>query len=123
VAYLLQRIELYDGIVILASNFRKNIDEAFVRRLQFQVEFPFPDAARREEIWNRIWPDETPRKANLDFESIAEEFEASGGNIKNSALSAAFAAAGDRSRINSEYIQKAIHREYRKMGRVFRSVK
>ncbi len=63
ISYLLQRMEEYDGMVILATNLRKNLDDAFVRRMHFTVEFPFPDEAHRRRIWQKIWPAETPRAA------------------------------------------------------------
>ena len=73
VGYLLQRIEEYEGVVILATNFRKNMDEAFVRRLHFTVEFPFPNEADRRRIWEGIWPEETPRDSGLDLDFLAAD--------------------------------------------------
>ena len=67
-SYLLQRMEEYDGMAILATNLHKNMDEAFVRRMHFTVEFPFPDAANRQRIWEKIWPAETPREPGLDLD-------------------------------------------------------
>ena len=94
ISYLLQRMEEYDGLVILATNLRQNMDEAFVRRLHFMVEFPLPGAADRRRIWEQIWPSATPRD-DLDLELLAERIEVAGGNIRNIALSSAFLAAAD----------------------------
>ncbi len=92
--YLLQRMEEYEGVVILATNLRKNMDEAFVRRLHFTVEFPFPGEKDRHKIWLSVWPAETPRDPALDLSFMARRFEISGGNICNIALAAAFLAMG-----------------------------
>ena len=93
VAYLLQQIEEYDGVCILATNLIGNIDEAFMRRITFVVRFPFPDAPMREEIYRRTVPDEAPVSDDIDWAFLAEKFELSGGHIKNIVLSAAFLAA------------------------------
>ncbi len=92
--YLLQRMEEYEGTVILATNLRKNMDDAFVRRIQFTIEFPFPQASQRLAIWQRVWPSDMPR-AGLDLDFMARRFEISGGNIRNIALAAAFLGAED----------------------------
>jgi len=111
VSYLLQRIEEYEGLVILATNLRRNIDEAFVRRLHFVIELPRPDPAGRRGIWAGIWPEATPRDPDLDLDRLAV-FELSGGNIRNIALASAFLAAG------SDHVLAAVRREYQKMGQV-----
>ncbi|WON73522.1 AAA family ATPase [Nitrosospira sp. Is2] len=116
--YLLQRMEEHEGIVILASNFRKNMDEAFVRRLHFTVEFPFPSEVDRRRIWEAVWPKETPREANLDIESLARSFPVTGGNIRNIALSAAFLAADDGGVVGMRHLIRATQREYQKMGKL-----
>ncbi|HYR07844.1 MAG TPA: AAA family ATPase, partial [Longimicrobium sp.] len=82
VAYLLQRMEEYDGIVILATNLRKNMDAAFVRRMRFIIDFPFPDAADRERIWRTIFPDTVPLAEDVDFGFLARKLNVTGGNIK-----------------------------------------
>ncbi len=117
-SYLLQRIEAYEGVAILATNLRKNMDEAFVRRIAFTIEFPFPDAGSRRDIWQKIWPGETPRAADLDLDDLADRFEFSGGNIRNIALAAAFAAAEQGGPVTTAHLIHAIQREYRKMGKV-----
>jgi len=95
IGYLLQRMEEYEGVVILASNFRKNMDEAFVRRLHFAVEFPMPNEQDRRRIWEGVWPHRTPRHSDLDLPLLAHKFEVAGGNIRNIALGSAFLAACD----------------------------
>lgn len=116
--YLLQRMEEYEGVVILATNLRKNMDEAFVRRLQFTVEFPFPGKVDRLRIWEKIWPIDTPRGINFDVDSIARRFEITGGNIRNIALASAFLAADDGGVVNMIHLLRATRREYQKMGKV-----
>lgn len=118
VNYLLQRIEEYEGIVILASNFHKNIDEAFLRRIRFAVEFPMPDAAHRSNIWKNVFPTAIPLDPFIDFDFLAARFQITGGSIKNIALSAAFLAAADGATVRMEHIIRAVKREYQKLGRV-----
>jgi len=115
--YLLQKMEEHEGIVILASNFRKNIDEAFLRRLHFTIEFPFPDEKSREMIWRNIFPNQTPIGDGVDFNFLSK-FKITGGNIKNIALSAAFLAAGDSSVVEMEHMIKTTKREFQKMGKL-----
>lgn len=116
ISYLLQRMEEYDGMVILATNLRNNLDDAFVRRMHFTVAFPLPDEDKRLRIWENIWPPETPT-SNLDLAFMAERFKLSGGNIKNIALAAAFLAAEGEQEVRMEYVIRATQREYQKMGK------
>lgn len=116
-AYLLQRIEDYEGVTILATNYLKNIDEAFLRRFNFVIDFPFPDADYREKIWRSIFPKETPLK-DLDFSLIAKRFEISGGNIKNIAIAAAFIAAEKNEPVGTGHIIKAAKNELNKIGKM-----
>jgi ATP-dependent 26S proteasome regulatory subunit len=118
VAYLLQKMEEHEGIVILATNLMKNMDEAFVRRMHFNVEFPFPDEEHRFRIWERIFPQAAPRDQNIDFEFLSRKFKMSGGNIKNIALSAAFLAAENSGKIDMRDIILSTKREFQKMGRL-----
>jgi SpoVK/Ycf46/Vps4 family AAA+-type ATPase len=118
IGYLLQRMEEYEGVVILATNFRKNMDEAFVRRLHFTVEFPFPNEGDRRQIWQGIWPEDTPRHPALDIDFMARRFEITGGNIRNIALAAAFLAADDGNVITMNHLLHGTKREYQKMGKV-----
>lgn len=118
VGYLLQRMEEYEGVAILATNFRKNMDEAFVRRLQFTVGFPFPNQEDRLRIWESIWPEDTPRDDQIDVEFLAERFEITGGNIRNIAVAAAFLAADDGQMVRMGHLMLATQREYQKMGKL-----
>jgi SpoVK/Ycf46/Vps4 family AAA+-type ATPase len=118
IGYLLQRMEEYEGVVILATNFRKNMDEAFVRRLHFAVEFPFPNERDRRRIWEGVWPLETPRGDDVDLDFMARRFEMAGGNIRNVALGAAFLAADNSGELRMAHLLHATRREYQKMGQV-----
>jgi SpoVK/Ycf46/Vps4 family AAA+-type ATPase len=116
--YLLQRMEEYEGIVILASNFQKNIDEAFIRRMRFIVDFSLPDEIYRYRIWKEAFPKDTPVSDDIDFEFLAKKFKITGGNIRNIVLGAAFMGAGDSGVVTMEYIIHALRREFQKMGRL-----
>jgi hypothetical protein len=117
ISYLLQKMEAFEGIAILATNVRQNLDEAFLRRLAFVINLPFPDAAARLDIWRRIWPDDAPLAPDLDLAGVAEHFPLSGGNIRNAALAAAFLAADERLDITERHVLLGITREYQKMGK------
>ena len=118
ISYLLQKMEEYEGVVILATNLRKNMDDAFVRRMHFTVEFPFPDERHRLGIWEKILPAEMPRSTDLDFGFMARRFELTGGNIRNIALASAFLAANDGQVVEMGHLLRATQREYQKMGKV-----
>ena len=118
VAYLLQRVESYEGIVILATNLGRNIDEAFARRMQHTLDFPFPDPAQRERIWRGMLPDSAPLAADVDFPFLAKQFELSGGNIRNVVLAAALQAASDGGAIGMRQMIAATARELQKIGRL-----
>ncbi|PPT09570.1 Cell division protein FtsH [Geitlerinema sp. FC II] len=120
VSYLLQRLEEYEGIVILATNFRRNMDDAFLRRLHFTIDFPLPTEKERQLIWERILPEELPRSENLDLAFMASQFELAGGNIRNIALTGAFLAAEENSEMTTSHLIRATQREYQKMGKVLR---
>jgi SpoVK/Ycf46/Vps4 family AAA+-type ATPase len=117
IGYLLQRMEAYPGTTILATNLRHHLDEAFLRRLQVVVEFPMPAEAGRLRLWRMMFPPETPLVPDVDFEALAREVRLSGGNIRNIALAAAFAAAGERRPIGMVDLWLAAAREHRKLGR------
>jgi hypothetical protein len=117
ISYLLQKMEEYEGLSILATNLHKNMDNAFVRRLAFTVHFPFPDEASRRRIWHGIWPSEAPLGADVDLNSLARQFKLAGGNIKNIALAAAFLAIEADSVITMAQLRQAVRREYQKMGK------
>ena len=116
--YLLQKMEEYEGIVILASNFQKNIDESFTRRLRFVIEFPFPEADYRHRIWKKVFPLDTPLGDDIDFAFLSQKLKLTGGNIRNIALSAAFLAAENSGHVHMEHIICATKREFQKMGRL-----
>lgn len=118
VSYLLQKIEEYDGIVILTSNLRQNLDEAFLRRLQFSIEFPMPDEVARLAIWQRLLPEAAPLHPNVDLAEMARRFKFSGGSIRNVLVSAAFLAAHDGQIIRTEHLFQAARREFQKLGRL-----
>jgi len=118
IAYLLQQMEQYEGVAILATNLRQNMDEAFVRRLQFVVEFPFPDAEQRTAIWQLLFPEAADRDEDIDFDLFATQFRITGGSIKNIVLAGAFLAAADGLPIGTAHLLRAARREYHKMGKV-----
>lgn len=118
ISFLLQQMEQYEGIAILATNLRQNMDDAFIRRLQFAVEFPFPDAEDRRRIWEVLFPDGAPRDPGIDFAALAREYRMAGGNIKNAVLAAAFIAAAEGVPIGTDHVVRATRRELQKMGRV-----
>ncbi len=122
IAYLLQKMEEYEGMSILATNLRQNLDEAFTRRLSFTVEFPFPDEASRFLIWQSIWPKETPLDEDLDLKFVARQFKLAGGSIKNIALAAAFLAAEAHSKVAIAHVLRATRREFQKMGKTVAKV-
>ena len=123
VSYILQRLEQYDGIVIMATNNRNNIDEAFSRRIRYITEFQMPDEQIRMEIWKSCFSKQTPL-LDIDFEFIAKEFEFSGGDIKNIALNAAFLAAQEESEgIGMIHVLRSIQMECQKTNRVQMSSK
>ena len=117
IAYLLQKMDEYEGIVILATNLRNNIDEAFTRRMQATVDFPFPEEDYRREIFERIFPNAAPMNSDIDFAPLARQFKVTGGNIKNIALHAAFLAAADDKPIGMPEIIRATKREFQKIGK------
>jgi AAA+ superfamily predicted ATPase len=114
--YLLQRMEAYQGLAILATNMKSGLDDAFTRRLRFSVTFPFPDRADRKRIWRKIFPPETPLD-ELDFDRLAS-FKLAGGSIHNSGLNAAFLAARDDVHVNMAHVLSAIRTEFIKADRL-----
>jgi SpoVK/Ycf46/Vps4 family AAA+-type ATPase len=118
VSFLLQRMEDYDGIVILATNLRQNMDEAFVRRLHLAVDFPFPTAESRLEIWRRTLPPRTPLALDVDLEGLARRFRISGGHIRNACVTAAFLAASEDEPVAMRHLLAAVRREHQKMGKL-----
>jgi len=111
-------MEEYQGIVILATNLHKNLDEAFARRMHFSVEFPFPEEEDRYRIWQKAFPETAPLSQDIDRAFMARQFKITGGNIKNIALSAAFLGAEDSGMVTMEHLIRATKREYQKMGKL-----
>ena len=120
-ALLLQEVEAYDGVSVLATNYKHNIDPAFFRRMKYIVEFQFPDADTREMLWKTTIPKGTPLGEDVDIRFLAEKFEFVGGNIKNCILNAAFLAAadGDGQEVCMKHYLQAIRYEFVKTGKVF----
>jgi SpoVK/Ycf46/Vps4 family AAA+-type ATPase len=116
VAYLLQRMELFEGIAILATNLRANLDEAFTRRLDALVDFPEPEEEYRRRLWERSLGTTMPRDGNLDLDFLASAFKLSGGAIRNIVVAAAYAAADLQRPISTADLIRATQREYLKMG-------
>ena len=122
-AYLLTRLESFEGLVVMSTNMRNNIDPAFLRRLEYIIEFDEPDKLERKSIWQCHVPDQAPLEEDVDFAELAAMFPVVGGVIKNASVSAAFrAAAGNRPICKNDFIQ-ALRREYEKQGKAFPAVK
>jgi SpoVK/Ycf46/Vps4 family AAA+-type ATPase len=118
VAYLLQRMEAYAGAVILTTNLRANMDDAFLRRLDVLVEFPFPEAADRRRLWQGLVPPEAPVADDVDLDVLADRFRLTGGSIRNCSVTAAFLAADEAGAITMQHLLRAIAQELRKQGRL-----
>ncbi|WP_310484836.1 ATP-binding protein [Chamaesiphon sp. VAR_48_metabat_403] len=113
VSYLLQRMESYPGLAILTTNLKSAIDPAFLRRIRFVTQFPFPDASQRAEIWRRIFPRNTPTE-DLDYLKLGR-LNVAGGNIRNIALNGAFLAADRGEAVQMKHILRAAQTEYSKL--------
>ena len=116
-SYLLQKMEEYDGLTILATNFAQNLDEAFMRRIQFIVKFPFPNVEQREHLWRSVVPKQLPVES-IDYSFLAKTFELSGGPIKNIILTAAYLAANDAGIVTMKHMIEAAIQEYKKSGKL-----
>lgn len=116
-SYLLQKIEEYDGVVIMATNYLNNVDEAFMRRIHFVFHFPLPNKDYRKKLWQSMFPLEAPISEKIDYDYLAEKFEFTGGIIKNIAISAAFMSAAQNCKITMSQIIKAIFMEISKQGK------
>ena len=117
-AYLLQRLETFDGLAVLATNLRANIDEAFTRRLDAIVDFPAPTPDLRAELWRQCLAPPLPVADDVDITFCADSFELAGGNIRSSATTAAYLAAEERSQVTMTHVVTAVAQEYRKLGRL-----
>jgi AAA+ superfamily predicted ATPase len=116
ISYLLQKMELYEGVAILATNMPQQLDTAFLRRLTFTVYFPLPEEAERLQIWHTLWPGALPRADDVNLRELAK-FRLAGGNIKNILLAAAFLAASDGQEVTMQHLLHALRREYQKLGK------
>ena len=121
VNYLLQRLDSFEGIAILTTNFGTAIDPAFKRRLTYRVTFPFPDEEMREQLWRTLIPSQVPVQGRLDFAALAQRFRLSGGYIRNAALRAAFLAAEEGTALMHEHLERAIRMEFREIGKLAES--
>jgi len=117
-SYLLQRMEEYDGVTILATNLLQNFDEAYRRRFKFLINFPMPDAKTRRLLWEKVFPPKVPLDPDVDLDFMAERFELSGSNIKNIAVGASFLAAGEGTKIKMKHLIKALKNEMIKAGKI-----
>ncbi len=120
VNYLLQRLESFDGISVLTTNFPSSIDEAFQRRIRFKLAFPMPDPAMRLTLWRKLMPPDAPVDPEIDWDALAENFEFSGGHIKNAVLRASIQAASQRRSIDQIMLVNASIAESREMGMLIR---
>lgn len=118
VNYLLQRIEQYQGLVVLSTNMQRNVDEAFLRRMQEVVEFPFPDESLREQIWRQHFPPNAPKSSDIDFAFLGRQFKLSGGHIRNVVTNAAYLAAGAERSISMADIIQSLKAEFQKQGKL-----
>jgi AAA+ superfamily predicted ATPase len=116
VAYLLQRMEAFEGLAILTTNLRQNVDTAFLRRLRFIIDFPKPDVAAREEIWRRCLPTESHELDDVTFRQLARRIELTGGHVRQITLRAAFVAAAAGTRITLAHVAHACRAEFAKLG-------
>jgi hypothetical protein len=117
VAYLLQRLETYEGMVVLATNLQRNIDPAFLRRISIAIDFVAPEEPERRQIWARAFPATAP-VTDLDIDFLARQFKITGGVISNAALGAAFLAAAEDSPITMRHAVLSVKREFQKLGRL-----
>ena len=118
VAFLLQRMEQFDGISVLATNLTANLDDAFARRIDVRVVFPQPEAPERRRLWARHLPPSLPLDDDVDLDFLATAFRLAGGDIRNATLAAAYDAASREESVGMAHLVRATAREYRKLGRL-----
>ena len=114
----MQRLDTFEGIAILTTNFGTAIDNAFKRRLSFRLTFPFPDEDSREALWRAHLPAKLPVSGKLDLGELARRFRLSGGYIRNATLRAAFLAAEEQSPLTQDHLERAIKAEFREIGKI-----
>jgi SpoVK/Ycf46/Vps4 family AAA+-type ATPase len=118
IAFLLQRIESYEGVLLLSTNLAGNLDDAFHRRIHFHVEFPVPDEAARRRLWERAIPDSAPIDEDVDPSFLAGMFPMTGGEIRSATLAAAFMAADEGAPIGMSHLMRALARQRRQQGKL-----
>ena len=118
VSYLLQRIEDYDGLVILSSNFKSNLDDAFLRRFQSLVHFPMPNAEERQRLWQQTFPDNIEFEADVDIAAVAREYRISGGAILNVVRFALLMTLSEKRKfVSKNALLNGLRREFEKEGK------
>ncbi len=123
VSYLLQRVEMFSGLVILSTNYKSNLDDAFVRRFNSIIKFPFPDPAMREQLWKKSFSDQVTIGRDVDFKQIASAYKLAGGSIINAVHQASLKTISENSKsVSGESILHGIRREVEKEGKVFKPV-
>lgn len=120
-AYMLQKIESYDGITILSTNYLQNFDEAFKRRMKMIIDFPFPDEEHRKILWKQVFPDRIAVDEEVDFDFLAKHFDFSGSNIKNAAFYASFCAADGQRPVGMADLAAGVKNECAKIGKILRA--
>jgi SpoVK/Ycf46/Vps4 family AAA+-type ATPase len=118
IAYLLQRMERFDGLAVLTTNLRANLDEAFLRRLDVIVDFALPEEEDRLRLWDLHLPPAVPRAGDINLPFLAAAFKLSGGNIRNICVAAAFYAAAEDRPVTMLDLVRGTEREYQKLGRM-----
>jgi SpoVK/Ycf46/Vps4 family AAA+-type ATPase len=118
-AYLLQRIENFDGLVILATNFKNNIDEAFIRRFQSVIHFPSPGVAERLKLWKMSFPEKVKLNKDVDFAAISKKYEVTGSSILSVVQYCCLQAISNKSGVDNDMIIEAVKREYLKEGKIW----
>jgi SpoVK/Ycf46/Vps4 family AAA+-type ATPase len=121
-AYLLARLERFEGLAILSTNLRQNVDPAFIRRLEFVVDFDEPGPAEREALWRCHLPPEAPLAPDVDLLELVGLYPIVGALIRNAAVAAGFLAAAEGGPITRSHLVRAVRREYEKSGRAFPGV-
>jgi SpoVK/Ycf46/Vps4 family AAA+-type ATPase len=118
-AYLLTRMEAFEGLTVLSTNLRRNVDSAFLRRLEFVIEYEEPGLDERRALWACHLPERAPLADDVDVEVLARLYPLVGGHVRNAAVAAGFLAAASDGPIRQEHLVRAIRREYAKSGRPF----
>jgi energy-coupling factor transporter ATP-binding protein EcfA2 len=119
--YLLQRLDTFEGVAVLTTNFGTAIDAAFKRRLSCRLTFPFPDDEARERLWRVHLPEQLPLAGKLDLADLARRYKMSGGYIRNAALRAAFLAAEEQAPLSQDHLERAVRAEFREGGKLAES--